>query len=79
MERRYNYKIIIGGKCMANVATIERDRTICLTCEICNNKSDWEMLQDVFSTAAKKKGLTKADSRKLLQRVRQMDDSNSGY
>lgn len=79
MGRRYNYRIIIGGKCMANVATIESDRTICLTCGICNSKSDWEMLQDIFSTEAKKKGLTKADSRKLLQRVRQMDDSNSRY
>jgi hypothetical protein len=77
MGHRYNYRIIIGGNRMANVATIEKDRTICLTCGSC--KSDWEMLQDIFSTEAKKKGLTKADSRKLLQRVRQMDDSNSRY
>lgn len=77
MGQRNNYRVIVGGNRMANAATIQSNRIICLTCEICNNKSDWEMLQDVFSNAAKEKGLTKADSRKLLQRVRQMDDSNS--
>jgi hypothetical protein len=76
MKHRYNYKVIIGGKHMANAVAIDNNRALCLTCEVCKTKSDWEELQEVFLSSAQKKGLTKADSRKILQRVRQMDDSN---
>ena len=39
-------------------------------------KSGWEELAVICSASARKRGLTKEDSRKILQRVRQMDEGN---
>jgi hypothetical protein len=73
------FSVLLGGKSMANALSIKDNEHVCHTREHSKGISDWEEMQMILSSKANEKGLTKSDSRKILQRVRQMNDSNSRY
>jgi hypothetical protein len=76
MGRRYKLKAIRGGKCMANAIAINNSIVASVHSTKVETISDWEELAAICSASAKEKGLTEKDSRRILQRVRQMNEDN---
>lgn len=76
MTNKYKYKVIIGGNCMGSTLVLSERNLTTVRSNECEVKSDWEELAQICSSAARKYGLTKEDSRRILKSVRSMDEGN---
>jgi hypothetical protein len=72
MEQRY--KVVLGGRSMSNAIAIKNGIVASVYPTKVETRSDWEELASICSASAREKGLTEEDSRRILQRVRQLDE-----